>query len=463
MKNFDTFDLSPGLLQSLSELNYHQPTPIQAQTLPLLLQQKTDFLGLAATGTGKTAAFLIPALEQIQPGSSQPQVLILCPTRELALQITKQVQLLGKHKGIEGLALYGGSGYSDQIRGLKNKAPIVIGTPGRVVDHLKRGTLKLHQMQTFILDEADEMISMGFQEDLSYILEQAPRNPKNTPTNQIWLFSATMNPQIHLVAKKYLKNPKKVHLEQTIPSKLEQIYYMIHEGQKNELLCRVIDTSPAFYGLVFCQTKSLVMELTEYLKHKGYPVTCLHGDLDQKNRERTLQSFKNKKSTILICTDIASRGLDVLDLTHVINYSLPRELEHYIHRIGRTARSGKPGLAISFVTPSHRNLLPRIAKATGSEWTQAKLPTLKDIQKGKLAQILPLCQKQEAWKQLGPLLEEWEEWLENTSSLEIASRFLLLAFPQIFGPQEDKLASFKAPPERPRAFPSKRRFRPRRR
>jgi ATP-dependent RNA helicase DeaD len=461
MKNFDTFNLSPGLLRSLTELNYQQPTPIQAQTLPLLLQQKTDFLGLAATGTGKTAAFLIPALEQIQPNSSQPQVLILCPTRELALQITRQVQLLGKYKHIEGLALYGGAGYADQIRGLKSKAPIVIGTPGRVVDHLKRGTLKLHQMQTFILDEADEMISMGFQEDLSFILEQAPRNPKNGASNQIWLFSATMSPQIHLVAKKYLKNPKKVHLEQTIPSRLEQIYYLTHEGQKNELLCRVIDTSPHFYGLVFCQTKSLVMELTEYLKHKGYPATCLHGDLDQKNRERTLQSFKNKKSTILICTDIASRGLDVLDLTHVINYSLPRELEHYIHRIGRTARSGKTGLAISFVTPSHRNLLPRIAKATGSEWTKAELPTLKDIQKGKLAQILPSCQNQEGWQRMTPLLQEWEAWLKATPSIEVASRLLLFAFPQVFGPQEDRLKPVKDLPER--SFPSRKRFRQRRR
>jgi ATP-dependent RNA helicase DeaD len=436
LQTFNELELSPLIMRSISELGYEKPSPIQAQTLPILLGEPTDFLGLAATGTGKTAAFSIPMLERLDPSKREVQALIICPTRELALQVSGQIDLLGKYKGIRSLPIYGGSDYGSQIRGLRDGIPVVVGTPGRLVDHIERGTLRLDQLKVVILDEADEMISMGFKEDLTTILGGTPRQSSN-----IWLFSATMSPEVRRVADEYLRHPKQVQVNRTevLSQTVEQIYYLTHESNKPEVLCKLIEASEDFFGIVFCQTKALVVELTQYLTQRQYKVDCLHGDKDQKARERTMQAFRDRKVNILICTDVASRGLDVKDVTHVINYSIPRELDSYVHRIGRTARSGKKGVAISLVTPSHRMLIGRIEKMTKSRMSEGKIPTRKEIGSKKISKMLESFQAQSSFARAIELLDTpWKESIATMPPEEITARFLCMMFPEIFDDQYDR-------------------------
>ena len=266
MTTFSELPISEPVMKALTEMGFETPSPIQAETLPILLGEPTDFLGLAATGTGKTAAFAIPLLERLEKSARGVKALILCPTRELAIQVAGQIDLLGKFKGVRALPVYGGTGYGDQIYGLKSGAQVVVGTPGRVVDHIEKGTLNLSSLETLILDEADEMISMGFKEDLEKVLEAAPKGQAN-----IWLFSATMSPEVRGVADAYLKDPQKVQVNRTemLPSTVEQVYFMIHEYDKPRLVCRLIDAADDFYGIIFCQTKSLVADLSQFLKERG--------------------------------------------------------------------------------------------------------------------------------------------------------------------------------------------------
>lgn len=429
-KDFSDLEINPAIIKSIQELGYTEPTPIQAETIPMLLAEPTDFLGLAATGTGKTAAFSIPLLNRIDPELRRVQALVLCPTRELAIQVAQQISLLGKHLGIKALPIYGGAGYGDQIAGLKRGANVVVGTPGRVVDHLEKGTLNLESLSVLVLDEADEMISMGFKDDLTTILETPPEGATN-----IWLFSATMSPDVRHVADDYLKEPKMVQKNRTemIPTNLEQIYYATSESNKPEVLCKLIDAAPDFYGIIFCQTKVLVMDLVQYLTERGYKVDCLHGDKDQNARERTMQSFREKRVSMLVCTDVAARGLDVKDITHVINYSIPRELDSYVHRIGRTARSGKTGYALSLVTPSHRALIGRIERVTKSRMKEGKIPTRKEIGVKKIGELLGRFQAQNDFTRATSLLsDEWKQAIAEMDREELAGRFLSLSFPEIF-------------------------------
>lgn len=421
-------------MRAITELGFEKPSPIQAETLPILLGEPTDFIGLAATGTGKTAAFSIPLLERIDPSKKSVQALVLCPTRELALQVAGQINLMGKYKGTKGiraLPIYGGSGYGDQLHGLKQGVNVVVGTPGRVVDHVDRGTLKLDQLETLILDEADEMISMGFKEDLEFIMSASPRSSSN-----IWLFSATMSREVRKVADEYLRNPKRSEVNRTemLSDTVEQIYYMTQESNKPEILCKLIDAAEDFYGLIFCQTKSLVVDLTAYLTERGYRVDCLHGDKDQNSRERTMKSFRDRKVNIMVGTDVASRGLDVKDVTHVINYSLPREMDNYVHRIGRTARSGKKGFAMNLVTPSHRGLISRIEKMTKSRMREGKIPTRKEIGSKKVSKILEQFKGQASFARAIELMDErWKSVIAAMTPEEIAGRFLSMTFPEVFG------------------------------
>lgn len=447
MESFRELNINPLVQRALDDLGFQEPTPIQAQTLPLLLGEPTDFLGLAATGTGKTVAFVVPLLERIDPSVRAVQGIILCPTRELALQVTGQIDLIGKHLGIRALAIYGGASYGDQIYGLKRGAMIVVGTPGRVVDHMDRGTLDLSQAKTFILDEADEMISMGFKEDLEKILSSAPQS-RESGESSIWLFSATMSREVRKVADEYLRNPEFVQVNRTevVPEAIEQIYYRAHEGDKPEILCKLMDAAEDFYGLIFCQTKALVTDLTPYLHSRGYAVDCLHGDLDQNARERVMRSFRERKKTVLVCTDVASRGLDVKDITHVINYSLPRELDNYIHRIGRTARSGKTGFAMSLVTPSHRGLIHRIENLTKSKMREGKLPSRKEIGAKKVSSLLKKFQDQAAFGRAVEVMDEsWKSAINGMSREELAGRFLTLAFPEIFADRAEQPVAAAAP------------------
>jgi len=446
MNTFQELSLNPPLMRAIEDLGYDTPTPIQAQTLPILLAGDTDFLGLAATGTGKTAAFSIPLLQRIDPKKSGVQALILCPTRELAIQVAGQIDLLGKHMGVRSLPIYGGTGYGDQIYGLKNGATIVVGTPGRVIDHIEKGTLKLNALKTLILDEADEMISMGFQEDLEKVLEAAPRDKSN-----IWLFSATMGNEVRHVADAYLRNPGKVQVNRTemLPDTVEQIFYKTHEYDKPQLLCKIMDLAEDFYGIVFCQTKALVADLNQFLLSKGYRVDCLHGDLDQTARDRVMKNFREKNISILIATDVACRGLDVKDITHVVNYSIPRELDNYVHRIGRTGRSGKKGLALSFVTYSHRELIGRIERMTKSQMTEGKVPTQKEIFLKKIANVRKAFEADgPQGRTLAMMPADWKTALEEMSKEDIAARFLTLLLPDLGKPvKEEKMADSRPAPQ----------------
>jgi ATP-dependent RNA helicase DeaD len=427
---FQSLPLRPELQRAIQDLGFEKPSPIQAQALPLLLEKDTDFIGLAATGTGKTVAFTLPMLERINPAIKHVQAIILCPTRELCLQVAGQVDLLGKHMGIRSLAIYGGTGYDDQLRGLRTGTPIVVGTPGRMIDHLERGTLKLNHVRIAVLDEADEMISMGFREDMEAILESVPSEASNT-----WLFSATMSPQVRRVADEFLRDPEIVQVNRTekLSSTIQQIGYLTQEKNKPEVLCKLIDAADDFYGVIFCQMKSLVVDLTRYLSERGYKVDCLHGDMSQAARESAMQAFRDKRLKILVCTDVASRGLDVKDITHVVNYSLPRELDLYVHRIGRTGRAGKTGIAMSLITPSHRHLANRIERTLKTKLEKGEVPTRREIGLKKIARELENFKAIEgADKALELLDDSWKEAVADMTPQEVAARFLSEKFPWVF-------------------------------
>ncbi len=429
MQTFDELNINPALLRAIREMGYTKPSPIQEQALPILLGPRADFIGLAATGTGKTAAFTLPLLEKIDPNKKAVQGIILCPTRELCLQVSGQVNLIGKHMNIRALPIYGGAGYDEQLYGLRRGPPVVVGTPGRVIDHIERGTLKLDEVQIVILDEADEMISMGFKEAMETILAEVSKDSLK------WMFSATMSPAVRRVADEFLKNPKSVQVNRTemLSSTVEQYYYMTSEQNKPEVLCKLIDAAENFYGIVFCQTKTLVTDLTAYLIDRGYKADCLHGDMSQSARETAMHGFRERRKSIMICTDVASRGLDVKDVTHVINYSLPRELDSYVHRIGRTARSGKTGVAMSLVTRSHFHLLQKIERMTKSKFNEGVIPTRRAIGMKKISQMLGQFTDQPNYTRAMELMDEsWKNAISAMSSEEVAARFLTLLFPYVF-------------------------------
>ncbi len=442
MPTFSDFNLSTPIAKAIEALGFEKPSPIQAQTLPLLLDEPTDFIGLAATGTGKTAAFAIPLLEKIDPNARGVQALILCPTRELALQVATQINLIGRFKRVRSVAIYGGASYGEQIRGLRDGAQVVVGTPGRVVDHLERGTLVFDQLKTLILDEADEMISMGFKDELEKILGSSPRESSN-----IWLFSATMSREVRRVADSYLRAPKQVQVnrQEVLSATVEQFYYPVQESNKPDVLCKLIEAAEDFYGLVFCQTKALVVDLMQGLTDRGYKVDSLHGDKDQKSRERTMQAFRDRRVTILVCTDVAARGLDVKDITHVVNYSLPRELENYVHRIGRTARSGKTGIAMNLVTPSHRRLVYSIESHTKSKMQEGRIPSRREIGARKVGKHIASFMEQPFHSRAVEVMgEEWKTALANMTAEEVAGRFLAMMMPEVFN---DRMGAPAAEPK----------------
>jgi ATP-dependent RNA helicase DeaD len=370
---FETWNLSKELLKSLAEMKFTTPTPIQKQAIPLLMAREKDFVGLAATGTGKTGAFGIPLVESIDASSKSVQALVMCPTRELAAQVEAQIQKIAKWKGLNTLTVFGGSSYDRQLAALKRGVHIVVGTPGRLCDLVDRKALKLNDVQTLILDEADEMISMGFQDDLEKILGAIG----DSESKRKWLFSATMSPEIRRVVSKYLPDYDKVEIHKNDADKpqIEQIYYTIYPDRKLQMLSSVLYMNPEFYGLVFCQTKREVQEITEWLKRKSFKVDCIHGDRPQRERDFILKDFRTGRIKILVATDVAARGLDINDLTHVINFSLPREVESYTHRIGRTGRAGKKGLALSIVAPHEVRTLKRIQQVTKATMTKGRAPS----------------------------------------------------------------------------------------
>ncbi|MBX3016447.1 MAG: DEAD/DEAH box helicase [Bdellovibrionaceae bacterium] len=445
MNSFADFNLNERLLATLSKLGFEKPSPIQAESIPLLKDFDRDFIGLAPTGTGKTAAFSLPLLNNLDPKMKALQALILCPTRELALQVATQINKLGEDMGLRAAAVYGGSGYSDQLRALRSGVPIIVGTPGRLLDHLRSGNLRLDSLKALVLDEADEMISMGFQEDIETILEAIPEGQ-----SRLWLFSATMSPEIRRIADNYLTTPARVELTQKnkVPDALQQIYYVTRESNKPDVLGKLIEDAGDFYGLIFCQTKVQVSDLTQRLVDSGYKVDCLHGDKTQEARERTLRSFRERKLQILVCTDVAARGIDVQDITHVVNYSIPRETENYVHRIGRTARNGKPGIAMSLVSPAQRQLISRCEKRTGVKMKEGVIPSNRILKEKKLAQLFLKFQTAETHPEgLERVSSVWGEAIKEMTREEIAARLLALISPDLM--QATPVATPEAASDRP--------------
>ncbi len=371
---FEDLGISEDILQALLKKGYTHPTPIQAQTIPMLLHSDKDIIGQAQTGTGKTAAFGIPIIEKIQQGKRKVQALVLTPTRELCVQVMEEMVSFKGKRNIHILPVYGGQGMDYQLKRLREGVDIVVGTPGRVIDHMNRGTLNLSEVQYIVLDEADEMLNMGFAEDVESILKHVPEK------RQMLLFSATMPDRIRQIAETYMGNYDMIKAAKTQEAapKIEQIYYEVYGEDKFKALCRLIDTEKEFYALIFCRTKSGTDELGNNLIDKGYAVETLHGDVSQHVREQIMRKFKTKRSTILVATDVAARGIDVNDLSHVINYDLPQDPETYTHRIGRTGRAGKTGKAITLITPAENRKISFISHITKMSIRKGKLPKAED-------------------------------------------------------------------------------------
>lgn len=372
---FSELNLSENTLKAIEEMGFDEATPIQSQAIPVVMSG-ADVIGQAQTGTGKTAAFGIPAIEMVDETDPVTQVLILCPTRELALQVKEQIYKLAKYKkGLLVSAIYGGESYDKQLRDLKKGAHIVVGTPGRVMDHMERRTLKLDNLQMLILDEADEMLNMGFREDIETILSDAPEE------RQTVLFSATMSKDILSITKRFQNNPEliKVTRKEVTNDNIEQTYYNVRREGKLELMTRLIEVNDLQLMLVFCNTKSRVDEVTADLQARGYAAEGIHGDLRQTARNQVMGKFRHGATKILVATDVAARGIDVSDVDAVFNYDVPMDIEYYVHRIGRTGRAGKKGQAFLFVSGRDRSKLNELERYTKSPIAEGRIPTKADL------------------------------------------------------------------------------------
>jgi len=383
-KPFTELGLSPELLKAVAKMGFEEASPIQSETIPQLMAG-ADVVGLSQTGSGKTAAFAIPAIERVDGNLRAPQVLILCPTRELAMQVAEEVAKLALFKrGVRELPIYGGQSYDRQLRGLREGAQIIIGTPGRVMDHLERKTLRLDKVGMIILDEADRMLDMGFRDDIDTILSQAPAE------RQTVFFSATIPPAIHQLVKKFTRAPVNVRIEaqeMTVPA-IEQIYYEVDRRSKLEVLCRLIDLQDIKFALIFCGTKMMVDELADHLKARGYSSDKLHGDISQAMRERVMAKFRKRGFEFLVATDVAARGLDVDDIEVVFNYDLPQDAEDYVHRIGRTGRAGRSGRAITFVAGREIWKMQQIIRFTKGKVRRERVPTAEEVEQKRTSAFL---------------------------------------------------------------------------
>ncbi len=376
MVTFESLGIEEGLLQSIKTLGFTQPTPIQEKAIPVLLQGTKDFVGLAQTGTGKTAAFGFPLLQLINKQDRFPQALIVCPTRELCLQITSDLEKFRQKKdNIAVTAVYGGTSITMQIRDLKKGSHIVVATPGRLIDLIERKAINLEKIHYVVLDEADEMLNMGFKDDIEFIL-------KNTPNRQsIWLFSATMPSEIRQVSKRYMDKPFEITIGKTNEgaSTIDHQYYSTQHHNRYEVLKRIIDFNPGIFGIVFARTKADTQEIAEKLTREGYDIDAIHGDLTQQQRDKVMGLFRDKSVKLLVATDVAARGIDVSGITHVINYELPDDVEVYTHRSGRTGRAGKSGVSVSIVTPKEVYRLRQIEKLVKTQFHKMDIPSGKDV------------------------------------------------------------------------------------
>lgn len=430
MQTFSTLGLSEDILKSVTEIGYEKPTEIQQKAIPVLVEKRIDFIGLAATGTGKTAAFGLPLLQYTDVTENHISSLILAPTRELAQQIAKEIEIFGKYvKGLRIEVVYGGTPITTQIRSLKKAAPhILIATPGRLQDLIDRKALKLDQISFLVLDEADEMLNMGFQEDIDKILEFTP------DSKVIWLFSATMPQEIRRIIGTYMKNPfeVKIHSDTKTNVNIDHKYIYVHRSDKEAALKRVLDYLTDFYGVVFCKTKMDTQELAEYLEKEGYRAEALHGDLSQNQRDAVMAKFRNKTTPILVATDVAARGIDVDSLTHVVHYSLPDNPEYYTHRSGRTARAGKKGTSLAIVTPQDVARIRFFEKIIGVEINHVKVPLQSQMYNKKLEKFTEKVLLTDTIELTDEMTEKALTAFEDLSKEDLVKKILAIEFNKLY-------------------------------
>ncbi|NOQ35682.1 MAG: DEAD/DEAH box helicase [Methylococcaceae bacterium] len=447
LPSFRDLALTEPVLKALDDVGYETPSPIQAEIIPYILNGK-DVLGQAQTGTGKTAAFALPLLSKIDVSLKQPQVLVLAPTRELAIQVAEAFQrYASKLKDFHVLPIYGGQDYSIQLRQLKRGVQVVVGTPGRVMDHMRRGTLKLNALRCLVLDEADEMLQMGFIDDVEWVLEQTPQD------RQIALFSATMPSAIRKITKKHLRNPVEVTIKvkTTTAPNIRQRYWFVSGLHKLDALTRMLEVETFDGMIVFVRTKTATVELAEKLEARGYSAAAINGDLSQALRERTIQNLKKGRIDILIATDVAARGLDVDRISHVINYDIPYDTEAYVHRIGRTGRAGRTGDAILFVSPREKRLLGNIERATKQKVEEMQLPSTEIINNTRISRFKQRISDTLAAEELGfytNLIEQYQQE-HDIPAMEVAAALAHLV-------QGDTPLLLKNAPKRQRAERSER-------
>ncbi|MCB0089494.1 MAG: DEAD/DEAH box helicase, partial [Caldilineaceae bacterium] len=421
--DFTQLHLRPELIQAVTARGYTEPTPIQSAVIPAMLAGH-DILGQAQTGTGKTAAFALPILQKLTPGQGKIQALVLAPTRELAMQVARATYEYGRFHGASVLPIYGGQPYERQIRRLQKGVDIVVGTPGRLLDLMRQKALDLSHLDTVVLDEADEMLSLGFIEDIEAILQQTPA------ARQTALFSATLPAEIRQLAQKYMRDPQSITIErkQLTVESIEQRYYLVHASDKLAAMTLLFEAEEISRALIFTRTRVAASDLADALTARGFPADALHGELGQQARERILERFRQNQCQVLVATDVAARGLDIDDISHVFNYDLPQDPEVYVHRIGRTGRAGKAGIAISLWTPSERWRLQQIESYTRQSIGRGVLPTAEEIQASRETRLI---EQIKVWMRRGRYRREWELVAdmvdEGHEPLEIAAAALKLA------------------------------------
>ena len=428
MSTFKELGLSQAVIKALNDLGYEQPTPIQEKSIPQVLASSDDIKAFAQTGTGKTAAFSLPIIEKVDANSKTTQAIILSPTRELAIQIGKNIQEFSKYiNGLHVVTVYGGANIEDQIRGLKKGAQIVVGTPGRTVDLINRKKLKLENIQWVVLDEADEMLNMGFKEDLDKVLYVTPKD------KQTLLFSATFPKEVDAIAKNYMHNSVEIDAgkRNSGTDSVTHEYYLVSERNRYPALKRIADINPDIYGIVFCRTRRETKDVAEKLIADGYNADSLHGDLSQAQRDMVMQKFRNKHLQILVATDVAARGLDVDNLTHVINYKLPDQTESYTHRSGRTGRAHNKGISIAIITNKEKRILSPIEKKIGKKFVAKQVPNGEEICGKQLFKLIDNIKTVEVNEpQIETYLESIYTQLEGIDREELIRKFVSIEFNQ---------------------------------
>ena len=426
MTTFEALGLKAEILQSITDLGFVNPTPIQEQAIPVLLSGTTDFVGLAQTGTGKTAAFGLPLMQLINSADRFPQALIVCPTRELCLQITNDLLLFKKYlKGVNTEAVYGGASITMQIRNLRQGVQIVVATPGRLIDLIERKAIDLQKVKYVVLDEADEMLNMGFRDDIDFVL-------KNTINREsIWLFSATMPPEVRAISKNFMTSPKEITVGKKNSGNvnIDHQYYLTPANQRYEALKRLIDFNPGMYGIIFTRTKVDAQEISERLSKAGYEIEALHGDLTQQQRDRVMGRFRTKALQLLIATDVAARGIDVDGITHVINYELPDDIEVYTHRSGRTARAGKSGICLSICHTRETFKIRQLEKMINAQFHKTDIPSGKDVCRKQFFHFMDkLIQTDISHGDYETYLPDLMQKFENVTKEEVLQRVAALEF-----------------------------------